>query len=218
MLRRPARETPPPMVTTLYALKPKFQELLRPLVGRLAAAGVTANEVTVLALAMSVAAGAFVALEAEAGAPFLLLPLVFLARMTLNAIDGMLAREFGQQSPLGAYLNELADVVSDAALYLPFAFVSPFGPWSIGLVTFASCVSEMAGALGPMVGTARRFDGPMGKSDRALVFGALGLYVGLGYSLPQVAFWLLPALAMLIGCNVLLRVRRGAASAKKVPR
>ena len=202
------------MVTTLYALKPKFQGLLRPLAGRLASGGVTANQVTVLALAMSVAAGAWIALEGDAVRPFLLLPLVFLARMTLNAIDGMLAREFGQQSPLGAYLNELADVVSDAALYLPFAFVAPFGPWSIGLVIFASCVSELAGALGPMVGTSRRFDGPMGKSDRALVFGALGLYVGLGYALPDGAFWLLPVLASLIGCNVVLRVRRGAASAK----
>ena len=202
------------MVTTLYALKPKFQELLRPLVGRLAATGVTANQVTLLALAMSIAGGAFVALEVDAVRPFLLLPVVFLARMTLNAIDGMLAREFDQQSPLGAYLNELADVVSDAALYLPFAFVAPFGPWSIGLVIVMSCVSEMAGALGPMVGTARRFDGPMGKSDRALVFGALGLYVGLGYGLPEAAFWILPALAFLIGCNIVLRVQRGAAAAK----
>jgi len=203
------------MATTLYALKPKFQELLRPLVGRLAAAGVTANQVTVLALAMSVAAGAFVALYADAIRPFLLLPLVFLVRMTLNAIDGMLAREFGQQSPLGAYLNELADVVSDAALYAPFALVAPFGPWSVGLVIVASCVSEMAGALAPMVGAARRFDGPMGKSDRALVFGALGLYLGLGYALPDVAFWLMPALFLLIGCNVVLRVLRGAAAATK---
>ena len=46
-------------------------------------------------------------------------------RMAFNAIDGMLAREFGQQSALGAFLNELTDVVSDAALYLPFAFVGP---------------------------------------------------------------------------------------------
>jgi CDP-diacylglycerol--glycerol-3-phosphate 3-phosphatidyltransferase len=206
------------MATTLYALKPKFQGLLRPLVARLAAAGVTANQVTVLALAMSVATGAFVALEADAIRPFLLLPLVFLARMTLNAIDGMLAREFGQQSPLGAYLNELADVVSDAALYLPFAFVAPFGPWSVGLVIVAACVSEMAGALGPMVGTARRFDGPMGKSDRALVFGALGLYIGLGYALPETAFWLLPGLVFLIGCNIVLRVHRGAAAATRIPR
>jgi CDP-diacylglycerol--glycerol-3-phosphate 3-phosphatidyltransferase len=206
------------MATTLYALKPKFQELLRPAVGRLAAAGVTANQVTLLALAMSVAAGAFVAFAAEAIRPFLLLPLVFLVRMTLNAIDGMLAREFGQQSPLGAYLNELADVVSDAALYLPFALVAPFGPWSIGLVGVASCVSEMAGALGPMVGTARRFDGPMGKSDRALVFGALGLYIGLGYALPEVAFWLMPALSLLIGCNIVLRVHRGAHAATQATR
>lgn len=206
------------MATTLYALKPKFQGLLRPLVGRLAAAKVTANQVTVLALAMSVATGAFVALDADAVRPFLLLPIVFLVRMTLNAIDGMLAREFGQQSPLGAYLNELADVVSDAALYLPFAFVAPFGPWSVGLVIGASCVSEMAGALGPMVGAPRRFDGPMGKSDRALVFGALGLYSGLGFALPEVAFWLMPAVALLIGCNIVLRVHRGAAAATKATR
>ena len=46
--------------------------------------------------------------------------------MALNAIDGMLAREFGQKSALGGYLNEIGDVVSDAALYAPFALVAPF--------------------------------------------------------------------------------------------
>ena len=143
--------------------------------------------------------------------PFLLLPLVFLARMTMNAVDGMLAREFGQASALGAYLNELADVVSDIALYLPFAFVAPFGPWSVGAVIVASCLSEMAGALGPMVGAPRRYDGPMGKSDRALVFGALGAHVGAGGVLPDFAVALMPVLTLLIGCNIVLRVRRGAA-------
>lgn len=214
MLRRRVGRHPTRMVTTLYALKPRFQELLRPLVARLARAGVTANEVTVLAMVLSVATGAFVSFEAAAAAivwPFVLLPLVLLARMTMNAVDGMLAREFGQASALGAYLNELADVVSDIALYLPFAFVAPFGPWSVGTVIVASCVSEMAGALGPMVGAPRRYDGPMGKSDRALVFGALGAYVGAGGVLPDIAVALMPALALLIGCNIVLRVRRGAA-------
>ena len=203
------------MVTTLYALKPRFQELLRPLVARLARAGLTANEVTVLAMALSVATGALVALEAPANWPFLLLPLVFLARMTMNAVDGMLAREFGQASALGAYLNELADVISDVALYVPFAFVAPFGPWSVGAVIVASCLSEMAGALGPMAGTTRRYDGPMGKSDRALVFGALGAYVGVGGVLPDYALALMPALTLLITCNIVLRVRRGAAAATR---
>lgn len=43
--------------------------------------------------------------------------------MGLNAIDVMLAREFGPQSKLGAYLNELCDVAADRGLYLPFALI-----------------------------------------------------------------------------------------------
>ncbi len=50
--------------------------------------------------------------------------------MAFNAIDGMLAREHNQQSKLGAFLNELTDVVSDAALYLPFALVRAVQPAS----------------------------------------------------------------------------------------
>jgi CDP-diacylglycerol---glycerol-3-phosphate 3-phosphatidyltransferase len=202
------------MAVTLYELKPRFQALLRPLVARLASAGVTANQVTVSALVASVAIGAFVWALAEAVWPFLLLPAWFLIRMALNAVDGMLAREFGQQSALGAYLNELSDVVADAALYLPLAQVAPFGPYSVGLVIIAAIVSEMAGALAPMVGVARRYDGPMGKSDRALVFGALGLYVGLGGFLPAAAIWLMPLIALLIVVNTIVRVRRGVALAR----
>ena len=201
------------MALTLYALKPRFQALLRPLVGRLAAAGLTANQVTVAAAAVSVALGAFVFARAEDRWPFLLIPLWMLLRMALNAIDGMLAREHGQKSALGGYLNELADVVADAALFLPFAAIAPFGPWSVGLVVLLASWSEMAGALGPMVGAARRYDGPMGKSDRALAFGALGLWAGLVPVLPAVAFWCMPALALAIAANIVLRVRGGVAEA-----
>jgi len=140
------------MATTLYALKPRFQELLRPLASRLAGAGVTANQVTLFALAMSVAAGTLVALAAPSVRPFLLLPIVFLARMTLNAVDGMLAREFDQKSDLGAFLNELTDVVSDAALYLPFAFLPHFDWLTVSVVIFLSALSEMTGTVAVMVG------------------------------------------------------------------
>jgi CDP-diacylglycerol--glycerol-3-phosphate 3-phosphatidyltransferase len=144
---------------------------------------------------------------------FLLMPAWLFLRMALNAIDGMLAREFGQKSPLGAYLNELSDVVSDAALYLPFARLVPFDLASVGLVILLAALSEMAGALGPMVGAPRRYDGPMGKSDRAFAFGALGLYAGLGGPLGAAAWWIMPAIALAIGVNIVNRVRRGVASA-----
>ena len=48
--------------------------------------------------------------------PLLLIPVVLVLRMALNAIDGMLAREHGMRTRLGALLNELGDVISDSAL------------------------------------------------------------------------------------------------------
>lgn len=116
---------------TLYQIKPKFQALLRPLVTRLAARGVTANQVTLAAAGGSLVVGALVAALAWLPGVFLLMPIWLFVRMALNAIDGMLAREHGQQSVLGAYLNELGDIVSDIALILPFALVAPFGAGEI---------------------------------------------------------------------------------------
>ncbi|MGH8791493.1 MAG: CDP-alcohol phosphatidyltransferase family protein [Stackebrandtia sp.] len=180
-------------MASVYQLKPAFQRLLRPAVGLLARIGVTANAVTLAAAALSVAVGGCVAIWPRDAWPLLLLPAFLVLRMALNAVDGMLAREHGQQSRLGAILNELGDVVSDSALYLPLALVAAFDPTLVVLIVVLAVVSEMTGVLGPQVGASRRYDGPMGKSDRALAFGAFGLWTGLG--LPT-GVWLRAALAL----------------------
>ncbi|WP_043839081.1 CDP-alcohol phosphatidyltransferase family protein [Muricoccus aerilatus] len=195
---------------TLYALKPRFQALLRPLVIRLAAAGVTANQVTVSAAAGSVLLGGLIAWQAGTfPGIFVLLAPWLLLRMALNAVDGMLAREHGQRSRLGALLNEIGDVVSDAALYAPFALLLPFGPGEIGAVVLLSTLSEFAGVLGPAIGASRRYDGPIGKSDRALLFGALGLWAGLAGGLPG-WLWPLPWLLSALLLVTIVRRARGA--------
>jgi len=195
---------------TIYQLKSRFQGLLRPLAKVLAQTGLTANAVTLFALFVSLALGGFLFLFGpEQPCWFLLLPLWMFLRMALNAIDGMLAREFGQKSALGAYLNELSDVFSDAALYLPFVLIAPLGWGSVGSLIFLAAVSEMAGALGPMIGAPRQYDGPLGKSDRAFLFGALGLWLGLAGSLPGWIFWLFPAAAVAILLNIVNRIRSG---------
>ncbi len=196
---------------SIYALKPRFQALLRPLTAALARAGVTANQVTVAAAAISVAIGLGLLLHPDARAWFLLVPLWMFVRMAFNAIDGMLAREFGQKSRLGAYLNELTDAISDAALYAPFAVIPPFAPaWTVAVIVLA-VISEYAGVLGPMVGATRRYDGPMGKSDRAFVFGALGLWLGLAGSVPDWVGYVMPILAVALVVTIANRVRRGLA-------
>ena len=194
---------------SIYELKPKFQALLRPPTGALARAGVTANQVTVTAAVLSVALGIYVAVRVPERWPFLLIPLWMFVRMAFNAIDGMLAREHGQRSRLGAYLNELTDVISDAALYLPFALLPPFSPLWTGIVIVLAVVSEFAGALGPSVGASRRYDGPMGKSDRAFVFGALGLWIGTTGTLPEWTAYTMPLLAAALALTIFNRVQRG---------
>jgi CDP-diacylglycerol--glycerol-3-phosphate 3-phosphatidyltransferase len=192
---------------SIYALKSRFQGLLRPAVRRLHRLGVTANQVTVTACIVSVAIG-----FGLIGAPrswFALVPVWMLLRMALNAVDGMLAREFGQKSALGAYLNELSDVVSDAALYLPFAFVPPFDWRSVGAVIFLSSLTEMAGVVGVMIGAPRRYDGPMGKSDRAFVFSLLAIAVALTTTLPPWVNWVMWGVAALAFLTVVNRIRRG---------
>src|SRR5262249_27273532 len=126
------------------------------------------------------APGAAIARWHEPNWPLLALPGVLFLRMALNAIDGMLAREFAMKSNLGAVLNEVGDVVSDAALYLPFALVTGVSPHLVVAVTVLAVIGEMTGVVGVQIGASRRYDGPLGKSDRAFAFGLLALLLGCG--------------------------------------
>jgi len=128
-------------------------------------------------------------------------------RMALNAIDGMLAREHNMQSELGGILNELSDVVADAALYLPFALVAGISPALVVVVVILSILTEMAGVVAVQVGASRRYDGPMGKSDRAFVFGLLALLIGLGLDLQ---WWDNAALAVVATLTAITVINRSS--------
>lgn len=125
------------------------------------------------------------------------LPITLLVRMGLNAIDGMLAREHNQKSALGCILNEMGDVVSDVFLYLPFALIAGISVLLIVGIVILAIASEMVGVLGYEIDHKRHYEGPMGKSDRAFVFGVIGLLLGLGVAPSQ---WLT---LLLIGVIIL---------------
>ena len=180
----------------------------------LARIGVTANQVTVAAMCLSIVTGIWIldeyhplpflsAENSESASSLCLLlaiPVVLLLRMALNAIDGMLAREHDMKSSLGAVLNELGDVISDAALYLHLAYVAGFNAVLVVAMVIVGIIAEMTGVIAVQIGASRRYDGPMGKSDRALVVGLICGIIGLGY---DISHWLDPILGVLIGLGVL---------------
>ncbi|MBI1731864.1 MAG: CDP-alcohol phosphatidyltransferase family protein [Gammaproteobacteria bacterium] len=197
---------------TTYNLKPRFQDRLRPAVRFLAGARVHPNQVTIAALVLSCATGALLAQFHPQRVILLILAPVLFLRMALNAIDGMLAREHGMATQAGMILNELGDVASDAALYLPLAAVPGIsGPAVFAFVLLAAQV-EMAGVVAALATGRRSCAGPMGKSDRALAVSALGLVLGSGlapitWSTP--VLWLLDLLLVFTLMN---RVRDGLRS------
>jgi len=148
---------------------------------------VTPNAVTLTAVLGSVGVGALMPLARRWPALLLLLPVWLFARMALNAMDGMMAREWRMATPLGAVLNELGDVIADLGLYLPLAFVWEPARWPVVAFGIGAVLTEFCGVLGRALGAERQYQGPMGKSDRAFLIGALGLLTAL---LPQMfRFW-----------------------------
>lgn len=174
------------MTISIYQLKPQFQRLLSPLLAGLVRRHITPNQVTLCAMLLSMAYGACLAGFPGNSLLLLCLPVFLLLRMALNAIDGMLAKTTNQKTPLGALLNEIADQVSDVVLYLPFALMPGISAPLLVLVVIGGLLAEFAGVLAVSIGAARRFDGPMGKSDRAFAFGLLALLAAAGIG----SYWL----------------------------
>jgi CDP-diacylglycerol--glycerol-3-phosphate 3-phosphatidyltransferase len=164
---------------TLYRIKPGFQAALRPAVARCARAGVRPNHLTLAAIAVSAASGAVVAAGSSRPGLLLVAPMLYLLRMALNAMDGLLAREHHMTSRSGAVLNEIGDVISDAVAYLPFAGLLPGHGWLVVVVVVLGLIGEVA-ALVNGDESGRRNDGPLGKSDRAVAFGVVALLFACG--------------------------------------
>jgi phosphatidylglycerophosphate synthase len=200
---------------SVYDLKPRFQSLLRPIIKRLAAAGFTPNAVTVLALIGSVAVGLCVFPARNNSLLLLLLPGWLFARMALNAIDGLMARELNMATTLGAVLNELGDVISDLALYLPLAIYYDKARWAVIAFAIGAVLTEFCGVLGRALGASRRYEGPMGKSDRAFVVGALGLIAAIAPNAVIAWPWAFGAAAALTVITCVNRVRRALAELRK---
>jgi CDP-diacylglycerol---glycerol-3-phosphate 3-phosphatidyltransferase len=108
-------------------------------------------------------------------------------------------------------LNEAGDIVSDAALYAPFALVEPFGPGWTAVVVLLLVASEFAGLAGPLLGGTRRCDGPFGKSDRAIAFGLVGAWIAAAGGLPAGAKYVFPIFAFLLATTIAMRLCRAIA-------
>jgi CDP-diacylglycerol--glycerol-3-phosphate 3-phosphatidyltransferase len=192
---------------SIYNIKPKFQQLLRPILAKLYQMGVTANGITWSAIVLSFAVGGLFYWK-PSGFMLIVLPVSLVVRMALNALDGMMAREYKMQSKKGELLNELGDILADIAMFLPLIVLPGLHPLVLFGFIILGVVNEFTGVLAKAINGERRYDGPMGKSDRALL---IGLTLLLLYFFPEIK----TGLNYIFGAGSLLLVISTAVRIKK---
>ncbi len=193
---------------SLYKIKPKFQQLVKPLLNMFYKAGFTANGITWMAILLSITIGFLLWLFPN-GHMLWIFPIALLVRMTLNALDGMMAKTYNMTSASGEMLNELGDVVSDAVMFFPLIKLTGVDFRWVLLFIFLSMLNEYIGILTKAATGTRRYDGPMGKSDRAFV---LGLTCLLFFFIPTISVtfnYIFLGMSVLLVLSSVIRLKNG---------
>jgi len=198
----------PQHMISIYKIKPAFQKLLQPVLRFLHKTGVTPNQITLLAILLSIGLGIMFLFYEENRIILLLLPLGLLLRMALNALDGMMARQFELQSKLGEVLNELGDVISDLAIIFPLAIIPDLDTRIIVAFGVLAVINEFAGLLGRALGGERRYEGPMGKSDRAFLIGLFSLVFFFWRDIELYSNWVFGIGGILIIISTFVRLKK----------
>jgi CDP-diacylglycerol--glycerol-3-phosphate 3-phosphatidyltransferase len=168
---------------TTYNLKTQFQNILRPVAYKVSDLGISPNQITISACLLSLIYAAIVIGLKEIYWVYYLFPLMFLIRMGLNAMDGIIANEKNKKSQLGAILNELCDVVSDAMMIGVFLFTSNANSNLIWMFIYLSLFVECAGMWSFYISGQRSYLGPLGKSDRGIILSAMAIITGFSIKL-----------------------------------
>ncbi|WP_343564963.1 CDP-alcohol phosphatidyltransferase family protein [Sphingobacterium sp.] len=193
---------------SVYKLKPKFQQLLMPVLSFLNRKKVTANQITIGSVVLSLVIAILFWNADRSSVLFLALPIGLLLRMALNALDGMMARLFNQMSKTGEVLNEVGDIVSDVLIFFPLLkFHSESLYLVVGFIVL-SVINEFCGLIGKVVANDRRYDGPMGKSDRALLLGIYGILSLLDISINAFSGYIFAVLCLLLVLSSITRLRK----------
>lgn len=186
------------LMISIYKIKPAFQKLLNPVLEFLYKMGISANQITISSVFLSLIVGICFWFSDSNRWLFLTLPFGLLIRMALNALDGMMARTYNQQSKLGEILNEAGDVISDFFIYIPLLKFFSEQTYLVAVFLCLSIFNEFAGLLGKVVSSERRYDGPMGKSDRAFLISIIGILLFFQINIHEYAFYTFMVINLLL--------------------
>ena len=190
----------------IYSTKSMWQKVLKPIVDISVRNHVHPDVFTYTAVVISIGGAISLYLAGSNQAwLWLFIPSVLL-RLTLNLLDGLVARELQMADTFGELKNEFGDRIADVAIFLGLAF-GGYVDVRLVLVSLSLilCVSYL-GILGKAMTGERVYGGIFGKGDRMISLAIFTLYSAISGNLSSFNWYL--ALASLAALTtVIQRVR-----------
>ncbi|MEM2108191.1 MAG: archaetidylinositol phosphate synthase [Candidatus Bathyarchaeia archaeon] len=178
----------------LTKLKKKVQALLAAEAKAAHKLGLTPNRVSIIGLALAFFSATAYAIAQTRPVWLLLAAILLLASGFCDALDGVIARIYQQQSVFGGFLDSLLDRYADAAVYAGIIIGGLCEPlWGLAalssslLVSYSRARAEAAGIKMESVGFAER-------AERMIILAVASV----------AAFWWLPALNISIALLAVL--------------
>ncbi|MDR2122602.1 MAG: CDP-alcohol phosphatidyltransferase family protein [Flavobacteriaceae bacterium] len=193
---------------SIYNIKPQFQKVLTPILVFLHKRNITANQITISSCVLSFIIGVLFWFADFNRLFFLALPIGLLIRMALNALDGMMARKYNQTSTKGEMLNEIGDIVSDLFVFFPLLKYQPESLYLVVLFIAFSIINEFTGIMGKVIAGERRYEGPMGKSDRAFILGVYGLLCLFSINISNYSIYIFILIILLLLISTGVRIKK----------
>lgn len=210
------------MTTPLAAAAPRrtlatrHSRWARILAARLAAARVRPNAVSIAgvvfagmsAVTFYISAGSATEIRA---ALLLVAAACIQLRLLCNLLDGMLAVEWGLQTPTGEIFNELPDRVADVMILAAAGYAArelPTAPILGWAAAVAALFTAYVRVLGGALGLRQHFIGPMAKQHRMFVLTVAAMLAAVEILTSGTARAIPAALAVILAGSMLTAMRR----------
>ena len=172
----------------------------------LARRGISANAISVIGMLCGIAAGVTLALTAhftgvEQRVAWLAAAALIQLRLLANMLDGMVAVESGQASPVGELYNEIPDRISDAVILIGAGYAAGADPILGYIAATVAVFVAYVRAEAKVAGAPQDFCGPMAKQQRMATVIFVALYSAVAPAVGQPLWrnrWGLIALALIV--------------------
>ncbi len=172
-------------------LRNASKRVLRPVASALIGLGLTANEITVIGLALSMA---YFVLALEGFGP-LALAFVLLLSAFMDALDGEVARLKGTAGPKGAFIDSALDRIEDSLFLLGLYFLD-LNPLALGITLALSLIIPYLRARGEALGLKMEGRGIIERGERLIFIFLILIAYAFNRTVAEALLYLLALLSL----------------------